>query len=203
MAALDIKGQHAIGCMVGGARTTLHNALCRIVHRACTSAGLRSQREVVVPALATAQLTEPRIDIDAWGHPGLPHLRLDVTVVDPAAERYAKVRGQPAGPAQMAERGKAVKYGLPPGGVGVTGLALETTGRLGPNFAALLVQLAGFARAARAAAGQETTRELRHWHTQVSMCLARFTAGTLLSAQAAVFGKGSHQGSIHSDVRIG
>ena len=54
-------------------------------HNACCEAGLKSQREVVVSALVTERLTEPRVDVDAWGHPGLPHMRLDFTVVDAEA----------------------------------------------------------------------------------------------------------------------
>ena len=51
-------------------------------HIACCEAGLKSQREVFVPTFATDKLTEPRVDVDAWGHPGLPHIRLDFKVVD-------------------------------------------------------------------------------------------------------------------------
>ena len=58
---------------------------CHIIHNACCEAGLKSQREVVVPMLATEKLTEPRVDVDAWGHPGLPHIRLDYTIVDAEA----------------------------------------------------------------------------------------------------------------------
>ena len=175
LAPLDALGRHARTCMTGGARTTLHNTLCRLVHQACCAAGLRSQREVVVPALATAKLTEPRIDVDAWGHPGLPHLRLDVTVADPDAVRNA-------GGTDRAERSKATKYGVPRGGVGVTGLALALTGRLGTQFDGLLRHLAGLARAGRAALGQESTRHLRHWHTQISIALARFNAAAVSAA---------------------
>ena len=63
----------------------LHDVGCHIIHNACCEAGLMSQREVVVPALVTDRLTEPRVDVDAWGHPGQPHMRLDFTVVDAEA----------------------------------------------------------------------------------------------------------------------
>ena len=43
--------------------------------------GLTSQREVL-PALETMTMTEPRADIDAWGHPGLPQIRHDLANVD-------------------------------------------------------------------------------------------------------------------------
>ena len=60
-------------------RAKLHDVGCHIIHKACCEAGLTSQREVVVPALVTEKLTEPRVDVGAWGHPGLPHMRLDFT----------------------------------------------------------------------------------------------------------------------------
>ena len=75
LAQLDEQGQHAQKCLIG------HD----VGHNACCEAGLKSQREVVVPALVTERLTEPRVDVDAWGHPGLPHMRLDFTVVDAEA----------------------------------------------------------------------------------------------------------------------
>ena len=38
--------------------------------------------------LATERMTESQVDVDAWGHPGLPHIRLDYTVVDAEALHY-------------------------------------------------------------------------------------------------------------------
>ena len=71
LAHLDEQGQHAQRCLIGGDRAKLHGVGCHIIRNACCEAGLKSQREVVVPALATEKLTEPRVDVDAWGHPGL------------------------------------------------------------------------------------------------------------------------------------
>ena len=72
----------------------------------------------VVPALVTDRLTEPRVDVDAWGHPGLPHMRLDFTVVDAEALHYSSAmrKAQDTAPAAaQAEKSKENK-----GGVGVT-----------------------------------------------------------------------------------
>ena len=43
----------------------LHDVGCHIIHNACCEAGLKSQREVIVPTLATEKLTEARVDVDA------------------------------------------------------------------------------------------------------------------------------------------
>ena len=50
--------------------------------------GSSRNREVIVPALATEKLTEPRVDVDAWGHPGLLH----VTVVHAEALHYSSAK---------------------------------------------------------------------------------------------------------------
>ena len=85
LAQLDEQGQHARRCLIGGDRAKLHDVGCHIIHNACCEAGLKSQREVIVLALVTDRFTEPRVDVDAWGHAGLPHIRLDFTVVDAEA----------------------------------------------------------------------------------------------------------------------
>ena len=72
-AKTDEHGQHA------------HGVGYHIIHNVCCAAGLKLQREVVVPTLATEKLIEPRVDVDALGHPGLPHIRLDFTVFDEEA----------------------------------------------------------------------------------------------------------------------
>ena len=165
---------------------TLHDNGCHLVHCACVDVGLRSQREVATPALATAKLTEPHVDVDAWGHPGLPHLRLDFTAIDPTAEDYASSHQIPAGAAARAERAKATKYGTPLGGVGVTGLSLELSGRFGPNLDALLRRLSGYRRALQVAAGRDPGRPLQSWRLAFSLALARFTAASVFSATDTV-----------------
>ena len=182
LAPLDTYGHHAVACMIGGNRTTVHDVGCHLLHSACCCSGLRAQREVVTPILATPSLTEPRIDVDAWGHPGLPHLRLDFTVTDPAASRHAASSLQPAGAADHAERDKATKYGNLVGGAGVTGVALELSGRHGPNLDALLRRLAGYRRAITCAAGRDDGRPLHNWRLAISIALARFTASAIISA---------------------
>ena len=172
--------------MIGGARITLHDVGCHLTHKACVDAGLRSQQEVVVPALAIEKLTEPRVDVDAWGHPGLPHLRLDFTVTDPRTEHFSSAHREIAGAAAKAEGAKAEKYGTPIGGVGVTGLALELSGRFGPGLDSLLRRLAGYRRALQSAAGREAGRPLQTWRLAFSLALARYAASAILSATDAV-----------------
>ena len=183
LAACDRAGWHAQECMVGGARITLHNSCCSILHSVCREAGLRAQREVLVPALATPKLKEPRIDIDAWGHPGLPHMRLDFTTASPAAARYQRVNRATAQAAAAAENGKTNKYGGAVGGVFVQGLALELTGRYGPNLDALLRRCAGLARTRAVALGGDAPRLLQHWRLRISLILARFAHAAIESAE--------------------
>ena len=98
----------------GKNRTKLHDVGCHIIHYACCEAGLRSQREVIVPMLASERMTEPRVGRGRLGTPGLPHIRLDYTVVDAEALHYSSVmrKAQEKAPAAaQAERTKASKYG--------------------------------------------------------------------------------------------
>ena len=184
-AHLDEQGQHAQRCLMGGDRAKLHDVGCHIIHNACCEAGLKSQREVVVPALATEELTEPRFDVDAWGHPGLPHMRLDLTVVDAEALHYSSVMGkaqEQAPAAAQAEKAKENKYGKTKGGIGVMGIAMQLSGRFGPGLDTLLRKLAGYKRAITKAAGKDSGRLLQEWRKLLSVALARYTAATMLSA---------------------
>ena len=103
---------------------------------------------MVVPPLVTERLTEPRVDVDAWGHPGLLHIRLDFTVVDAEALHYSSTMSkalETAPAAAQAEKPKESKYGKTKGGV--TGTAMQLNGRFGPGLDALLRRLAGYKRA--------------------------------------------------------
>ena len=81
---------------------------------------------MIVPTLATEKLTDPRVDVDAWENPGLPHIRLDFTVVDeePLHCSSAMRKGQEeALTAAQAERVKTNKNRKAKGGVGVIGIS--------------------------------------------------------------------------------
>ena len=160
LAQLDEQGQHAQECLIGGDRSKLHDVGCQIIQNACCEAGLKSQREVVLPALVTEKLTEPRVDVDASGLPGLPHKRLDFTVVGAEALHYswAMRKAQETAPAAaQAERAKESKYGETKGGLGVRGIAVQLSGRSGPGLDALLRRPAGYKRAISKAAGRDGT----------------------------------------------
>ena len=68
------------------------------------------------------------------------------------------------------------------GGVGVTGKAMQHSGRFGPGLDALLRRLAGYKRAINEAAGRDGGRSLQEWRKLLSLALARYTAATILSA---------------------
>ena len=82
--------------------------------------------------------------MDAWRHPGLPHIRLDFTVVDAEAIHYfsAMRKAQDTAPAAaQAEKTKENKFGKVKGGVGVTGIAMQLSGRFGTGLDAFLRRL--------------------------------------------------------------
>ena len=180
----DAYGHHALDCMTGGARVTLHDAGYTVIHQVRRAGGMRAQREVLAPDLATPKLTQPRVDVDAWGHPGLPHLRLDFTAVSPSAVRSRRVKRRPTQAAEQAEKDKANKYGCRPGGVGVDGVAMELSGRHGPNLDTLLRKLAGYARADATAKSTEAQRHLQHWRIALSVALARFSHAAIYAVAA-------------------
>ena len=82
----------------------------------------------------------------------------------------------------QAEKTKDNKYGKTKGGVGVTGIAMQLSGRFGPGLDALLQKLAGYKRAITKAAGRDGGRPLQEWRKLLSLALARCTAATVLSA---------------------
>ena len=135
--------------------------------------------------LATDKLTEPRVDVDAWGHPRLPHIRLDYTVVDAEALHNAsamKKAQEKAPAAAQAERTNAKKYGNAKGGIGVMGIAMQLSGRFGPGLDTFLRKLAGFRRAIGKAVGRDCGRPPQEWRSLLSLALARYIAATILSA---------------------
>ena len=123
--------------------------------------------------------------MDARKHPGLPHIRLDFTVVDAEALHYSSAvrKAQETAPAAAhAEKAKESKYGKTKGGVGVTGIAMQLSGRFGPELDALLRRLAGYMRPITKATGRDGGRPLQEWRKLLSAALARYTAATILSA---------------------
>ena len=80
--------------------------------------------------------------------------------------------------AAQAEKTKENKYGTTKGGVGVTGIAMQLSGRFGPGLDALLRRLAGYKRAISKAAGRDGGRSLQEWRKLQSVALARYTAAT-------------------------
>ena len=89
---IDENANHATQCFIGGYRAELHDVGCHILQKACLDVGPKSQRErgVIVPALATSRMTEPRVDVDACGHPELPHIRLGVAIVNADAQHCSQ-----------------------------------------------------------------------------------------------------------------
>ena len=76
----------------------------------------------------------------------------------------------------QAEKTKENKYGKTKGGVGVTGIAMQLSGRFGPGLDALLQRLAGYKRAITKALGRDGGRPLQEWRKLLSLALARCSA---------------------------
>ena len=109
------------------------------------------------------------------GHPGLPHIRLDFTVVDEEVLHYSSAirkGGEEVPAAAQAERAKMNKYGKAKGGVGVTVISLQLSGRFGAGLDMLLRKLTVYKRAITKAAGTNGGRPLQEWQTLLSTALA-------------------------------
>ena len=92
-------------------------------------------------------------------------------------------KGQEEAPAAaQVEEAKESKHGKTKGEVGVTGIAVQLSGRFGPGLDALLRKLAGYKRASTKAAGKDSGRPRQGWRKLLSVALARYTAATILSA---------------------
>ena len=144
---------------------------------AARAAGLHSVVEQVIPELATADRAEPRVDVDAWGHPAAPRTLLDVTVCAPFADRYAKCESATA----SAEARKDTEYPAQ-AGLRVTGVAVDLFGRLGPGLSALLEQWADLARQRDLLRGRPSRRWLHTWRSQISCAVAKGVARLLITA---------------------
>ena len=178
----DEWGDHAIQCMVGGDHTTFHDAAADELARFQRAAGLRSRREVVVPALAKPGLQEPRADLETWGSAALPHQHSDFTLVSPWAARNLQASAaEPGKVARLAETAKTDKYAVG-GGTAMVGLAMEAGGRHGPQLAAHLGLLASLARQQSALRWRPPRPWLRDWRTRLAVLLGRFTAAAVASA---------------------
>ena len=69
--------------------------------------------------------------------------------------------------------------------MGVDGIALELTGRFGPNLDTHLRRCAGLARASAAAHGRDAPRLLQHWRTRIAILLARFWHAAVANAEVS------------------
>ena len=88
----------------------------------------------------TERLTEPRVDVDAWGHPVLPHISLDFTVVDAEVLHWSSAmrKVQDTAPAAaQAEKTKENEHGKTQGGLeprAAQRAVRPGTGRSPPEF---------------------------------------------------------------------
>ena len=136
--------------------------------------------------LATERMTEPRVDVDAWGHPGLPHIRLDHTVVDAEALHYSSViekgtRKSASCSTRRENQGEQVMDTRKEESE-LRASRCSSVGRFGPELDTLLRKLTGYKRAIGKAQGRDCGRPIQEWRKLLSIALARYAAATILSA---------------------
>ena len=112
------------------------------------------------------------------GHPGLPHVRLELTVVD-AKRCYPAMNASTgeAPAATQAARVKSVQFGRTMGGVGVRRVAIQLIGRFGPTTSEQ--QADRCKNGANSFALPWTALQLRCWSHVASSCV-RYSVPTTL-----------------------
>ena len=124
--------------------------------------------------LATEKVTEPRVDVDAWWTLGTAARTPRLHSCRCRSSSLHKKITRTGASCSTSEKAK--------GGVGVTGIAVQLSGRFGPGLDALPGKLAGYKRAITKAAGRDGGRPLQNGEKLLSVALARYTAATILSA---------------------
>ena len=140
--------------------------------------------EQVISELASQTRKEPRVDVEAWGHPGEAWTLLDVTVCAPWADRYTDKTA-----VEAAEHRKNLEYPRR-GGIAVTGISVDLLGRFGSQLDALLARWADYARARDRDRGQCPRRWQHIWRVKISSAVATGIARQISSAQRSWHAEG-------------
>ena len=127
-------------------------------------------------------------DVWAFGARGVSDILVDVTVRNPAADRY-RSRGlpEPGGAARIAEEEKQKKY-PPKAGRCVRTMAFETWGRLGEDGEALLTSLEAAAAERDRRTGRGSRGRLQRWRAQLDGVLQKGVARALESSRLGLPG---------------
>ena len=189
---LDPFMDHALCCQKGGGFYRVHGSLCRALANIGREAGCEVTSEEIVPELLSGEpgsdeAVEARLDLHVWAHPPFPaEWFVDVTHHHAWAVRQRSGQLRPGKTAEEAEARKYERYGPGRGGVSVTPAAVESWGRLGPEFEKLLRQLNarwGNLKQADASACAATSRR---WKAELGVAQVRAMHVTCMRAARGV-----------------
>ena len=123
------RSAHAMSCMMGGNRVTMHNEIADIICDFAEEAGVKARREVFVPEFCKTELKTPAaarhdgvwetgavLDCLFYGTALVQDLLVDVTIKNAVGKAALKARTPPVpgGAAANGEREKQRRY--PPAG---------------------------------------------------------------------------------------
>ena len=172
---VDIWGDHAIVCRVGGHWFTRHGGLNQILIQAGRDAGYAVLAEQVVPDMTKINIAfdgsvsfeEARLDLEFFGHPVAPNMLLDGTIRHPAAKSMVRRASVEIGfAAEEGVRAKIKRY-PPRNGKEVTACSMETWGRFSETLDATLADLACLASRRQRDRGIQPTKWLDKWRAQI------------------------------------
>ena len=199
---LDVFCSHAFVCKCGGIIVHMHDAMADVLKDAVKAAGYRALREVVIPewnarrpeesvrGRRTASHTsshqlpyeEAILDVVGWGALHSERLIVDVTIRHPLAKKYLLMSSRTDGFANgQAHDAKRLRY-PDKAGLRVTIASVESFGRLGKDFCALLDELAWSAKARQYARGEPVTHWAKLWRGKLAIILARGVAKSIKDA---------------------
>ena len=205
---MDLFLSHAFTCKCGGGVVDMHGGVAHIVWEAMRAAGYRALREVVVPEWSVRRapvhngrdlrsqlpFEEAVLDVVGWGAVHSSQCIVDTTVRHPLAKKYMPQAAHTDGYANLkAAEIKATRY-PDRAGLHLTTASIESFGRLGKDFEALLNDLAAAANHKQRSRGLPKTRWLHKWKSSLSLVLAR---GTARSVSEALHGNGQKIGGGH------
>ena len=189
---LDVYGDHAVTCRKGGGFYRAHGSVARALAAWARECDAEVYAEVVVPELlmgtpGSDEAVEARLDLHIWG--ASPHLCewfVDTTVVHPWALRYQDAWQHAGHAGAAAEAKKYERYGNSSGGIAVIPAAVESFGRMGASFTALMRQLeARWACVHRRNAADASTTG-RRWLADLGVALVRAQTLTVRLANRPV-----------------
>jgi hypothetical protein len=211
---------HPLMCKLGGAISRIHTAIAQLIALFCREVGWNTRLEVTVPefikpkppdGLTPSEKKKWREQLKAPSHLGTHETRkwehaimdvvathpflsdefyIDATVRHPSAVAPLRAASEPGAAAVAGENDKHVRY-PPTRGKRVIPAAMETWGRLGPQFISLLQTLHAHGRRRDAAHGAPMGNYLQRWLLMLSATITRTTAKAIFDSMYAHSPSGS------------